>query len=117
LPHPENVSLYLTESGAELYANRLQRDFLQSRSIGKRYILPKKNIATLGVGKWCRMIYAFTDETNAFLREYFQRNQSESGFSEDKKRTEWRFTKKREEWIDTAYGLTTLGHNLFLVKA
>jgi len=30
LSHPENVSLYLAESGAEPYANRLQRDFLQS---------------------------------------------------------------------------------------
>jgi len=32
LPHPENVSLYLTESGAEPYANRVQRDFLQSHN-------------------------------------------------------------------------------------
>ena len=83
----------------------------------KMYILPKKNIATLGVGEWCRMIYAFTDDTKAFLREYFQRNQSESGFSEDKKRTGWRFAQKREERIDTAYGLTTLWHNLFWVGA
>ena len=83
----------------------------------KMYILPKKNIATLGVGEWCRMIYAFTDDTKAFLREYFQRNQSESGFSEDKKRTGWRFAQKREERIDTAYGLTTLWHNLFWTGA
>ena len=81
----------------------------------KMYILPKKNIATLGVGEWCRMIYAFTDDTKGFLSEYFQRNQSESGFSEDKKRTGWRFAQKREERIDTAYGLTTLWHNLFWV--
>lgn len=40
----------------------------------KMHILPKKNIATFGVGEWCRMIYAFTD---------------------DKKRTGWRFTQKR----------------------
>jgi len=81
----------------------------------KMYILPKKNIATLGIGEWCRMIYAFADDTKGFLREYFQRNQSESGFSEDKKRTGWRFAQKREERIDTAYGLTTLWHNLFWV--
>ena len=81
----------------------------------KMYILPKKNIATLGVGEWCRMIYAFVENTKAFLREYFQRNQSESGFSEDKKRTGWKFAQKREERIDTAYGLTTVWHNLFWV--
>ena len=82
----------------------------------KMYILPKKNIATLGVGEWCRMIYDFTDNTKSFLKEYFQRNQSESGFSEDKKRTGWRFAQKREERIDTAYGLTTLWHNLFWLE-
>lgn len=83
----------------------------------RMYILPKKNIATLGVGEWCRMIYAFVQDTKTFLREYFQRNQSESGFSEDKKRTGWRFAQKREERIDTAYGLTTLWHNLFWIGA
>lgn len=83
----------------------------------KMYILPKKNIATLGVGEYCRMIYAFVEDTKAFLREYFQRNQSGSGFSEDKKRTGWKFAQKREERIDTAYGLTTLWHNLFWVGA
>ncbi len=81
----------------------------------KMYILPKKNIATLGVGEWCRMIYAFVEDTKAFLRNYFQRNQSESGFSEDKKRTGWKFAQKREERVDTAYGLTTVWHNLFWV--
>ncbi|MBS3064590.1 MAG: ISNCY family transposase [DPANN group archaeon] len=83
----------------------------------KMYIIPKKNIASLGVGEWCRMVYAFVEETKAFLREYFQRNQSESGFSEDKKRTGWKFAQKREERVDTAYGLTTVWHNLFWVGA
>ena len=83
----------------------------------KMYILPKKNIATVGVGEWGRMISAFVNDTKAFLREYFQRNQSESGFSEDKKRTGWKFAQKREERVDTAYGLTTLWHNLFWAGA
>ena len=29
----------------------------------KMYMIPKKNIATLGVGEWCRMIYAFVENT------------------------------------------------------
>jgi len=37
----------------------------------KMYMIPKKNIASLGVGEWCRMIYAFVEETKTFLREYF----------------------------------------------
>ena len=81
----------------------------------KMFIIPKRNIATLGVGEWCRNVYRFTEDTKGFLEEYFQRNQSESGFSEDKKRTGWRFAQKREERIETAYGLTTVWHNLFWV--
>jgi transposase len=83
----------------------------------KMFIIPKSNIATIGVGEWGKMISTFMQDTKAFLREYFQRNQSESGFSEDKKRTGWRFAQKREERIDTAYGLTAAWHNLFWVGA
>ncbi|MBI2151583.1 ISNCY family transposase [Candidatus Woesearchaeota archaeon] len=42
----------------------------------KMYMIPKKNIDSLGVGEWCKMIYAFVEDTKAFLREYVQRNQS-----------------------------------------
>jgi len=83
----------------------------------KMFIIPKSNIATLGVGEWSKMIYRFTQDTKGFLQEYFQRNQSESSISEDKKRTGWRFAQKREERIETAYGPTTAWHNLHWVGA
>lgn len=79
----------------------------------KTYIIPKKNIAHLGIGQWCQMIYQFIDDTKGFLKEYFQRNQSESGFAEDKKRTGWKISQKIEKRVDTAYSLTVLWHNLF----
>ena len=79
----------------------------------KTFIIPKNNIATIGVGDWSRMIYEFTDNTKAFLEEYFQRNQSESGISEDKKRTGWKLGQKRPDRIDTANMLTSLWHNLY----
>lgn len=97
---------------AEAYVNICQEHL--GKEI-KPFLIPKSNIATLGVGEWSRMIYRFTDDTKGFLEEYFQRNQSESGFAEDKKRTGWRLAQKREDRIDTAYGLTTLWHNLFWV--
>lgn len=78
----------------------------------KMFIIPKSNIAHLGVGEWCAMLRRFLEDTKAFLKEYFQRNQSESGFSEDKKRTGWRLVQRREDRIETAYGLTNLWHNL-----
>jgi transposase len=79
----------------------------------KTFIIPKSNIATLGVGDWSRMIYHFTEDTKGFLEEYFQRNQSESGFAEDKKRTGWRLGQKRPDRIDTSNMLTSLWHNLY----
>lgn len=79
----------------------------------KTFIIPKSNIATIGLGDWSRMIYQFTKNTKEFLEEYFQRNQSESGFSEDKKRTGWKLGQKRPDRIDTANMLTSLWHNLY----
>ena len=78
----------------------------------KPFIIPKSNIATIGVGEWSKMIYRFTENTKGFLEEYFQRNQSESGIAEDKKRTGWKLGQKRPDRIDTANMLTSLWHNL-----
>jgi transposase len=94
---------------AEAYVNICQ----ESLGKVKMFIIPKKNVATIGVGEWSRNLYRFTDNTKEFLQEYFQRNQSESGFSEDKKRTGWKIAQQKEERIDTANGLTILWHNLF----
>ena len=79
----------------------------------KTFIIPKSNIATLGVGDWSKMIYHFTKDTKGFLEEYFQRNQSESGIAEDKKRTGWKLGQKRPDRINTANMLTSLWHNLY----
>ncbi len=78
----------------------------------KTFIIPKSNIATIGVGDWSKMVYEFADDTKGFLKEYFQRNQSESGIAEDKKRTGWKLGQKRPDHIDTANMLTSLWHNL-----
>lgn len=98
---------------AEAYAN-LAKEYLGNV---KLFIIPKSNIAHLGVGEWCLNVNRFLEDTKGFLREYFQRNQSESGISEDKKRTGWRFAQKREDRVATAYGLTVMWHNLFWIGA
>ena len=98
---------------AEAYVHLCQEHLGQV----KLYLVPKSNIAHLGVGEWCSNAYRFLEDTKAFLEEYFQRNQSESGIAEDKKRTGWRFAQKRGDRIDTAYGLTVMWHNLFWLGA
>ena len=59
------------------------------------------------------MLHAFINNVYEYLKEYFQRNQSESTFSEDKRRTGWKINQKREDRILTANFLTTTWHNLF----
>lgn len=93
----------------EYYVNLL----VQQIGEMKFYIIPKSNVATIGLGEWGKMLGRFVDDTKAFLQDYFQRNQSESGFSEDKKRTGWKIFQKRPDRIDTANALIHLWHNLF----
>lgn len=81
----------------------------------KFYIIPKKNATIRGSWEWKRMLYDFVQDTKAFLREYFQRNQSESGIAEDKKRTGWKLGQKRPDRVDTANFLTGLWHNLYWI--
>ncbi len=93
----------------EVYADMIQNEF------GKvtLYLIPKTNFAHLGLGIWMNNALRFVDEPLTFLKEYFQRNQSESGISEDKKRTGWRISQKIPVRIDTAVALNHVWHNLF----
>lgn len=77
------------------------------------YIIPKKNATVRGSWQWKKMLYRFVNDTKSFLSEYYKRNQSESGFAEDKKRTGWKLGQKRADRIDTANILTGLWHNLY----
>ena len=52
----------------------------------KLYFIPKRNATLKGPWEWKRMLYYFVKDPVAYLEEYFQRNQSESGIAEDKKK-------------------------------
>ena len=97
--------LFSGQSSVELY----QENFGKV----KMYLIPKKNATIKNSWEWKRMLYLFVHDTKAFLKEYFQRNQSESGISEDKKRTGWKVGQKRHDRIETANTLTHLWHNLY----
>jgi len=45
------------------------------------YLIPRKNCTTKGSKKWKRMLSSFLSDPFAHLKEYFRRNNSESGFS------------------------------------
>ena len=75
-------------------------------------VIPKSNVTVKGDWGWKRIMYDFVTDPVSYIEDYFQRNQSESGFSEDKKRTGWQLGQKRADRIDTADMLTSLWHNL-----
>ena len=76
------------------------------------YVIPKKNATIKGPLKWKKILYDFVNDTKGFLGEYFRRNQSESGFSEDKRRFGWKIPQKRPERIETHNICTSLWHNM-----
>lgn len=76
-------------------------------------LLPKSNATIKGDWEWKRMMYDFVTDPISYLEDYFKRNNSESGFSEDKKRTGWQLGQKRPDRVDTADMLTSLWHNLY----
>ena len=80
------------------------------------YLIPKKNATVRGSWEWKQMLLRFVNDTRGYLREYFRRNQSESGISEDKRRFGWKIAQRREDRVDTAAFCTTLWHNLFWLR-
>ena len=102
-------SLRLDRYFQQFYVKLIEEKFGKVRF----YIIPKKNATVRGSWEWKEMLFRFVSDVKAFLKEYFQRNQSESGFAEDKKRTGWRLGQKREDRINTANILTGLWHNLY----
>ena len=81
----------------------------------KIYIIPRKN-AKLGHGeKWLNIMKDFYDNTWNYLKEYYKRNQSENGFSVDKKVFGDKIRQKLEYRIDTAIFSKVIWHNLIYV--
>ncbi len=97
-------------SGKNL-VKKLNKDF----SGIKCYLIPKKGTKVKGGTAWLNMLNKFYKNTNKFFKEYFKRNQSESGFSEDKRRFGWRIPQKIESRINMAYFSIFIWHNLLWV--
>jgi len=77
------------------------------------YLILKKNATVKGPWGWKQMLKRFVEDPKEYLREYYQRNQSESGISEDKRRFGWRIAQRREDRVDTSAFCAALWHNLF----
>jgi transposase len=78
----------------------------------KVYVIPKKNATLKGSWKWKDTMEEFVNATMAYLRQYYLRNNSESGFSADKRQFGWKVAQKRDDRIGTALNCTGVWHNL-----
>lgn len=110
------------ETGIELKSIRLDRYYSAQQyasELGTHfknitlYLIPKKNATIKGPRNWKKTLNNFAHNVMAYLKQYFQRNQSESGFSEDKRRFGWKIMQRKPNTINTANFLTTIWHNLF----
>jgi len=52
------------------------------------------------------------ENTFEYLGQYYLRNNSESGFSADKRWFGWKVLQRREDRIDTAVTCTNIWHNM-----
>lgn len=106
------------ETGIKISSVRLDRYYSHPCDVNlfpnsKVYIIPKKN-AKLGHGiHWYETMKSFVQDTINYLEEYYKRENSESGWSADKKMFGWNVRQKREDRIDTALFCRAIWHNLF----
>jgi len=81
------------------------------------YVIPKKNATMNGGWHWKRTMINFVKNTPDYLEHYFQRENSEAGWSADKRRFGWGIAQRRPDRIDTADFCTELWHNMFQLGA
>lgn len=101
---PKSVRLdqyYAGQSSAELFGSKTAL-----------FVIPKSNATLRGSYVWKDMIRDFMSYPFLFLRQYFRREHSESGFSADKRCDGWKIWQKREDRIQTATILKGVWHNL-----
>ena len=79
------------------------------------FVIPKKNIATIGI-EWSRVIKRIIMDPVSYLKDYFMRNLSETGYSSDKGRFGGIIRQKREERQSMAMLAIGFLHNMFFAR-
>ena len=79
------------------------------------FLIPKSNSRIRGRRNWREIIRRFMDDPMNYLREYFRRNASESGFSSDKRTTGGLIYQRRKDRKETSGFCKGLIHNLMLL--
>lgn len=113
-----NAKTMMVNLGIEVDSTRLDK-YYTNQSIVKEfskdtriYLLPKSNTTINGSKEWHEIWNAIMYDTMSYLREYYKRENSESGFSGDKKSNGWKVWQKRDDRIRTSLMCKGLWHNL-----
>ncbi len=77
------------------------------------YILPRKDTRVNGPFRWRSIFRRLMKDPFTYLSEYYKRENSECGFSVDKRAFEWKIWQKRDDRIGTAIDCIVALHNLF----
>lgn len=109
---------WLQRMGVEVNSIRLDRYYSfpndAARFKGaKVYLIPRKNTAHIPVlPEWLEAMRGFVEETLGYLEQYYLREQSEAGFSADKRMFGWKIAQRRDDRISTAQTCLSTWHNL-----
>ena len=108
----------LRNIGVKLNSIRLDKYYSNPGDVNKFrdckiYFIPKKNVTMQNGIYWNERLTEFVEDTFSYLKEYFKRNNSESGFGADKKLFGWKINQKREDRIDTVIFCKVILRNLF----
>jgi len=115
----DRAMMFLKTVDVKLKSIRLDKYYSESSYVSRFdkdtavYIIPKKDATLNGSQKWKDTIREFVADTYQYLKEYYKRENSEAGFSADKKLFGWGIAQRREDRIDSALFCTGLWHNLF----
>jgi transposase len=111
----------MRECGVEPKSVRLDQNYAgQSTAVlfgpsTSVYLIPKSNATIKGPYAWKDMVRDLMFYPFLFLREYFRREYSESGFSADKRFSGWKIWQRRDDRIETATMCKGVWHNLLLL--
>jgi len=114
----DKAMLMLEEIDVEINSARLDKYYSCATYVDRFndatvYVIPKKNATLRGSRKWKQTMKCFVYDTLEYLEEYYKRNNSEAGFSTDKRWFGWKIEQRREDRIETALNCGNIWHNLF----
>jgi len=115
----DRAMMFLKTVDVKLKSARLDRYYSESSYVSRFdkdtafYIIPKKDATLNGSQKWMDTMKELITNTFHYFEEYYKRENSEAGFSADKKLFGWEMAQRGEDRIDSALFCTGLWHDLF----